>query len=128
MEEQNQQSKQSQSEPATAQSGGQQPDPQDVEENKHIAALSYVWILCLVPLLTKQDSPYAQHHAKQGLVILIASFSLMFVGWIPLLGWLIAFFGGIGLFILAITGIINALNGVMWEAPVLGEFAKKINL
>ena len=26
----------------------------DVEENKTIAALSYVWILCLVPLLGKK--------------------------------------------------------------------------
>src|SRR3989339_630004 len=42
---------------------------QDVEENKTVAALSYAWILCLVPLLGKRNSKFAQFHAKQGLVL-----------------------------------------------------------
>ncbi|MFA4941854.1 MAG: hypothetical protein WC582_04680 [Patescibacteria group bacterium] len=28
----------------------------DIETNKNIAALSYIWILCLVPLLGKKNS------------------------------------------------------------------------
>src|SRR5438105_5486251 len=34
--------------------------------------LSYLWILCLIPLLTKKDDNEVQWHAKNGLAILIA--------------------------------------------------------
>ena len=39
-------------------------DPKDVEENKLIAAVGYLGILFLIPLLAKKDSPFAQFHAK----------------------------------------------------------------
>ena len=32
--------------------------------------LSYLWILCLIPLLTKKDDPEVQWHAKNGLALL----------------------------------------------------------
>lgn len=96
----------------------------DVEENKLIAALGYVGILCLIPLLGKKDSPYAQFHGKQGLVLTIASFVLGFIVWIPFVGWAI----GLGLFILFIMGVMNALGGKMEKLPVIGQFADKINL
>ena len=41
-------------------------------DNKIIAALSYIGILCLIPLLAKKDSKFAQEHGKQGLIMLIA--------------------------------------------------------
>ncbi len=46
-------------------------DQKDVEENKIMAVIAYFGILCLIPLLAKKDSPYAQFHAKQGLVLFI---------------------------------------------------------
>ena len=36
--------------------------------------------------------------------------------------------GAIGLIALLIMGVINALNGNMWEMPVLGKYAKQIKL
>ena len=38
----------------------------DIEENKYIAILSYVWILCLVPLLLKRDSEFVQFGSVSG--------------------------------------------------------------
>ncbi|MFH1546192.1 MAG: hypothetical protein ABIE14_02355, partial [Patescibacteria group bacterium] len=44
--------------------------PLDGEE-KIFAALGYVGILALLPLLTRRDSEFAQHHGRQGLVVAI---------------------------------------------------------
>ena len=96
-------------------------------EEKLLAAIGYLGILFLVPLLAKKESKFCQFHAKQGLVLFIADVILYFVGWIPFLGWVILAVGGIFVLILVIMGIINAANGKYWEMPVLGQYAKKFN-
>lgn len=103
-------------------------DPKDVAENKIIAALSYIGILCLVPLLAKKDSKFCQEHGKQGLVLFIASIVLYVVGIIPVLGWLVAFIGGIALLVVAVIAFIKCLMGEFWEVPVLGQYRNKFNL
>jgi len=100
----------------------------DAEDNKVIAAIGYVWILCLIPLFGKKGSKFAQFHAKQGLVLLVGWFLLWVVGWIPVLGWLVMMAGSITILVLSVLGILNALQGKYWEMPVLGEYAKKINI
>lgn len=96
----------------------------DITENKLVAALSYVWILCLVPLLLKKNSEYCQFHAKQGLVLFVVEVLGWLVMWIPFIGFIL----GILIVILAILGFINALQGKYWDMPFLSEYAKKINL
>jgi uncharacterized membrane protein len=98
-------------------------DP-DIEANKTVAALSYVWILCLVPLLGKKDSKFAQFHAKQGLVLFIIEIIGSLVSWFPLLGQLLM----LAMIIIAVMGIIKALNGEWWKIPYIYEWSKKINL
>jgi len=105
-----------------------QADPKDVADNKILAIIGYLGILCLVPLLGKKESKYCQFHGKQGLVLFIAWVVVNIVAVVPFLGWLIAFFGNIACLILMIVGILNASKGEMKELPVLGEYAKKINL
>lgn len=101
-----------------------QGDQKDIEENKVIAAIGYIWILCLVPLLLKKDSKFAQFHGKQGLILFIIDILGFVVYWIPFFGWLIA----LAFIILSILGILKALAGEYWEMPVIGQLAKKINL
>ena len=96
----------------------------DVEDNKVIAAIGYVWILCLVPLFLRRHSKFAQFHAKQGLVLFIVEIFGWLILWIPLVGWLL----GALILIFAILGIMNSLQGNYWEMPILGKYAKKINL
>jgi|SRR3989338_5097661 len=117
------------------QTGGTQPaapaphgGSKDVEENKAIAAIGYLGILCLIPLLAKKDSPYAQHHGKQGLVLTIAWLILFVANVIPVFGQLVWFIGSIVLLVLSIMGIVKALNGELWEVPVIGQYAKQIKL
>ena len=98
------------------------------KDTRVLAAIGYLWILCLLPLLGKRGSAFAQHHGKQGLVLTITSFIIWLVAWVPLIGWIIGFFGTIGLLVLAVTGIQNALQGKYWVMPVLGKYAKQIKL
>lgn len=99
-------------------------DPKDIEDNKLIAALSYLGILFLIPLLAKRESPFCQFHAKQGLIFTIIGIIGSFVFWIPVIGWA----AGIFFLVLDIIGLIKALSGEAWKAPVVYELSKKINL
>ncbi|OGF30748.1 hypothetical protein A3H09_03330 [Candidatus Falkowbacteria bacterium RIFCSPLOWO2_12_FULL_45_13] len=94
-------------------------DP-DILNNKIVAALSYVWILFLLPLLLKRDSKFCQFHAKQGLIL----FVLSFITWFPVIGWLI----GLAIIVVSVVGIIKALAGEWWKTPYLYDLSKKINL
>jgi len=92
----------------------------DAEANKSVAAMSYLWVLCLVPLLSKRDSKFAQFHAKQGLILFIIS-----------LFTIVPFFGQILLLILVVIsalGLIKAYNGEWWEIPFVHEWSKKIKI
>lgn len=93
-----------------------------------ISAIGYLWILCLLPLLGKRNSEFAQWHGKQGLALTMASFALWIVAWIPVLGWLVGFFGTIALIVLTVLGILNALQGKYWELPYLGQYARKLKI
>ena len=104
----------------------------DVQKNKTIAAIAYISILCFVPLLTKKDSPFAQFHAKQGLVLFICeviwwilSFGLIFI---PILGLIIIWLVNLCLVVLSLVGLVRALNGERWKMPVLGDWAEKIKI
>lgn len=99
-------------------------DPKDVEDHKVMACLSYLGILCLVPLLAMRQSRYAQEHAKQGLLLLAVWIVGSFVFWIPLIGWL----GLVAVFIVNAIALIKCLNGEFWELPVIGQYRDKIKL
>jgi len=103
-------------------------DPKDVADNKLMAAIAYLGILCLIPLLAKKDSKFAQEHGKQGLVLAIAWAIVWIVGIIPFLGWLVAFFGSIFLFVVNLVAIVKAFSGDFWEIPLIGHYRNLINL
>ncbi len=91
-----------------------------MEGNKLMAAISYIWILFLVPLLAAKDDAFARYHANQGLVLFLVSIALGIVAIIPVIGTIIAFVGGIATFVFTILGIINALKGEMKPLPLIG--------
>ena len=99
------------------------PGGKDVEDNKSMAAIAYLWILFLIPLLAKKDSPFAQYHAKQGMILFIGWVIAGFIFWLPFVGWIL----DILLLILLIIGLVNALGGKMKPLPVIGGIAEKWN-
>ena len=95
-----------------------------MEGNKLLAAISYIGILFLVPLLAAKDDAFARYHANQGLVLFIANIAAAIVGFIlgfiPVIGIIVAWIIRIALFVLMILGIINALKGEMKPLPLIG--------
>lgn len=90
-----------------------------------LAIISYIGILCLVPILMKEKDEFVKFHAKQGLVLFIAEVATMLIGCIPILGWLIGCIAWIIWVILSLMGIINAVNGKRTPLPIIGKFARK---
>jgi len=88
------------------------------------AALSYVSILFIIPML-KKDSEFCQWHAKQGIVLFIFSIAVSFLYWIPM-GWRIAQLVSLLVFVVAVLAIIKTLKGERWEIPVIGKYASMI--
>ena len=95
-------------------------DQKDIESNHVLAALSYLWILSIIILLIKKDSPFVQFHAKQGTVIFAATVIISFLP--PL--WIL----NVLLWIVALIALIRAYQGQTWEIPGVKEVANKINL
>jgi len=98
-------------------------DP-DIESSRLVAALSYIWILFLIPLLLKRDSKFAQFHAKQGLVLFVIELIATLIMWIPLVGWLLF----VIIIILAVAGVIRAYNGEWWKMPYIYNWSEKIKI
>lgn len=99
-------------------------DPKDIQENKAVACLSYIWILFLIPLLAKKESKFCQEHAKQGMVMCITWIIGSFVFWFPLFGQLLFFV----LLIATVLAFVKCIQGEFWEVPVLGAFRHKFNI
>ncbi|GEM_PF-370425 len=94
---------------------------EDIEKNKAIAALAY--LIFFLPLLAAQDSSYARFHANQGLLLFILGFggnTILTI--IPILGWILIPFFSLFVIILAVMGILNAVNGKAKDLPLIGQY------
>lgn len=101
-----------------------------------MVVLSYLWILALIPLLTKKDDREVQWHAKNGLGILGAEIVVWIVFWI--IGYMMrGSMLGCGLatiqcvvwlafLVLRIVCIVKGVNGQRFRIPVVTEFAEKL--
>lgn len=107
-------------------------DPMDIQQNKAMAILSYIGILCLIPLFANHTSRYARFHTVQGFNLFLIS---MIIGAVRGVGR-VAFgyftiaaslWGGlcsllsIAVFVFMILGIINAAQGKAKELPIIGQ-------
>ena len=97
--------------------------------------LSYLGILCLIPLLVKKDDPEVQWHAKNGTALFGAEIAWVIVVIIltlvriPLLGCgitMISCVVWIGFLVISIMAIMKAMKGERMRLPVLTDFAEKM--
>ena len=104
----------------------------DIRDNKVMAAMAYLGILVAVPYFMAKESRFARYHAKQGITLFVAevAYSILyqiFVTAILMVSWrfyyIVRIFGYLALEfpILAIVGIIDAINGQEKELPVIGK-------
>ena len=107
----------------------QQPNQQQPAggEKKNTAMAIVAYILFFVPLLTDaKNDPFVKFHVKQGLVLFITSIIVNIAGSF-LRFYFIGSILGLGVFVLFIVGIMNAINGKEEPLPVIGGFAKSFN-
>lgn len=100
-----------------------------------MVVLAYLWILGLIPLLTKKDDAEIQWHSKNGLSILGAEI-IFWILTIIIGRFTPGFFGcglatvecvvWIGFLALRIVCIVKAVNGQRFRIPVISDFADKM--
>lgn len=103
-----------------------------------MVVLSYLWILALIPLLTKKEDPEVQWHAKNGLAILgaeIVVWILFMIVGLFLRGFLATLGCGlavvecvvwIGFLVIRIMCIVKGVGGQRMRVPVISDFADKM--
>ncbi len=91
------------------------------QEEKNLAALGYIPVICLIVLLLKKEHPFICFHAKQGLIMCLCFFLFWYM---PIIGTVMNFF----LVAMMFVGLIKAKEGEYWKAPVLGNLAEKIKV
>lgn len=99
--------------------------------------LSYLWILFLIPLITKKDDAEVQWHAKSGMGItigeIIAWAVYMMITWfapsvIACAASALSCIIGLGFFVLRIICIVKGASGQRFVVPVLTDLGQKINI
>lgn len=124
---------------------------EDIQNSKVYAILAYLGILFFLPLVATPNSKYGRYHANQGLLLLITSAILGFVGWLLQVIVKAIFhtelvyygmhtgirtlsgFGSVLCVIIAVVviaaiaalilyGMLNAANGKTKPLPVIGGF------
>jgi len=91
-----------------------------------MAIMSYISVLCLIPILTKEEDEFVKFHSKQGLVLFIGEVVTWIVFIIIPFLWFLGNLLGIFWLVLSIVGIVNVVNKKKKEVPLVGKFAEKI--
>lgn len=92
--------------------------------NKTTGIIAYLTIIGLVAAFimnNEKKEAFVSYHIRQSLGIGVTGLALSVIGIIPILGWIVAFIGGLMVFVLWIIGLINAIGGKMKPVPVLGK-------
>ena len=91
------------------------------------SVLSYIPVLCLIPLLQMRDNEQARFHSRQGLILfLIELLAVLFL--IPGLSgmiWKTVIILALGT---SVAGIIFGIQGKKYKLPLIGDIAEKMKL
>ncbi len=93
---------------------------------RFLAAISYLGVLCLAPIILKVKNDYVRFHARQGLILFIAEIVFILIWVIPFVGVIIGFIGWIICFVFSLMGLVNGIAGREWKVPVLHRFTSKV--
>jgi uncharacterized membrane protein len=93
--------------------------------SKILAALSYLGILCFVPLLLGGNDRFIHFHARQGLVIWIWGVVALFLLPLPF-GRLVFGFSSTAVMIFSVLGLVSVALGQRWRLPIVHELSEKL--
>jgi uncharacterized membrane protein len=99
----------------------------DKDRGMIAALLSYIPVLCLIPLLQMRDNEQARFHSRQGLLLfLIELLAVLFL--IPGLSamiWKTILIIALGA---SVAGIIFGIQGKKYKLPIIGDIAEKMKI
>jgi len=99
---------------------------QQINEGKVFAILSYLSILCIIPLVFKKDNPFVLKHSKQGLILFLGEVAV-FIIHIILGHWILR----LGMFIFGVfsfIGLVASLQGRDAQLPIVSKLAEAVTL
>lgn len=101
----------------------------EIEKGKVLAALSYLWIVGLIVLLTEKKNKFVIFHAKQGTGLFIIELVLNILWAIPFIWFLSGLWVAISiaLTLVAVYGIVTALQGNQVKIPVINDVGESVN-
>jgi len=93
-----------------------------------MGVLAYVGPLVIISYLVAKDDRFVKFHVKQGLVLLIIEVAVWFLGMVFWPLWIFLNLVNLATFVLAIVGIINAISGKEKNLPLVGSYARHLNI
>ncbi|HIJ83867.1 MAG: hypothetical protein HW380_1213 [Magnetococcales bacterium] len=90
------------------------------------AAMSYLGILALVPLVLGKIDPFVRFHARQGVVLWIWEVLAVFSLVIPGVGRVFFQVSSLLCFVLSVVGLVAVFLGRTWRFPFVGQLAEKL--
>ncbi len=93
-------------------------------EDKTIGIIAYITVIGLIiAIIMNQEkkNAFGSYHIRQSLGLFATGIVLALINVIPILGQLIFLVVSLCIFIFAIIGIMNAVNGKEKPLPILGE-------
>lgn len=103
-------------------------DQHTVSEGKTIAIIAYITFIGLIIafiLNNNKQNAFAKFHIEQSVRIVLAGLANSLLGWfLPSSLSIITSIIGLGLLVLIILGIINAINGKAEPLPIIGNLGQ----
>jgi uncharacterized membrane protein len=88
-----------------------------------MAVLAYLGPLIVISYIVSNKDPLVKFHIKQGLVLLVIEVAIWVIGSFIWMLWPLLYLAEIGVLILAIIGIINAVQSKEKLLPLVGKYA-----
>ena len=95
-------------------------------KSRFLAMLSYLGILCLVPMLLNKEDEYVNFHARQGLFLWIWGVLAIFGLYVPVVGRLFFSVSALLIVLFSLIGILSVLLMRAWKFPFIGIWAEKL--
>ncbi|MBF0456215.1 MAG: hypothetical protein HQL72_15535 [Magnetococcales bacterium] len=91
-----------------------------------MAAMSYLGILALVPLVVNRRDSYVAFHARQGIILWIWEVLAVFSLAVPVVGRVFFQTSSLFCFVLSVVGLVSVLLGKAWRFPLIGQWAQRL--
>nr|CRH04711.1 Magnetosome protein MmsF. MamF-like protein [Candidatus Magnetococcus massalia] len=99
---------------------------QRTPRSRIMAMLSYLGILCLVPLIFNQSDEYVDFHARQGIVLWTWGVLSILALHVPVVGPFFFSFSAMVIGLLSLVGLVSVLLSRAWRIPGIGVIATKL--